>query len=645
MRNRFSGPASPAIKFLTVVAALLVSVAAFAQDASVKWKIASEQLSDETFKITFSGKIEDGKHIYGINPGIGNPVEVEYSTPVTAGPLEEVTKPQPYKEDLVFFREAVFSQEVTAEPGTEVEGVITWQACTEDMCGFPEELEFTVTLGASDAAAHQTAIGDPERGSQDRKGLWALIIEAILWGFAMLLTPCVFPMIPMTVSFFLKGSENAHQGRFKAFMYGLFIVLLYTVPISIIIGLTRLLGGETVTADIFNWLATHWLPNLVFFIVFMVFAASFFGAFEIVLPSSWQNKSDANSGKKGLAGVFFMALTLVLVSFSCTGPIVGSVLIKSTQGEFWTPMVTMLAFSVAFALPFTIFALFPQLLKKMKSGSWLNSVKVVMGFVEVAFGFKFLSVADQTYHWGLLDREVYLAIWIVVFALLGFYLLGKIRFTHDEPVEKIGVTRLALAIAVFSFVVYMVPGMFGAPLKALSGYLPPISTQDFIIANYAEGQVAGTASSPSADPNRYGLHIAHNLPGYFTLEEGLAASKASGKPVFVDVTGHGCTNCREMEARVWSDPEVLRRLRDNFEIVALYTDDKQKLPESEWFTTPAGKTLKTLGSVNSYIARTRFEVNAQPNYLILSPEGEVLAGPRGYNLSIPGFIQFLDSAL
>ena len=499
------------------------------------------------------------------------------------------------------------------ESGNTVEGSITWQACTEDMCGFPEEYAFSVTVGP--AAAHQTAIGDPE-DAKDNGGLWALIIEAILWGFAMLLTPCVFPMIPMTVSFFLKGSENVHQGRFKAFMYGLFIVLLYTVPICVIIGLTRLLGGETVTADIFNWLATHWLPNLIFFLVFMVFAASFFGAFEIVLPSSWQNKSDANSSKKGLAGVFFMALTLVLVSFSCTGPIVGSVLIKSTQGEFWTPMVTMLAFSVAFALPFTVFALFPQLLKKMKSGSWLNSVKVVMGFVEVAFGFKFLSVADQTYHWGLLDREVYLAIWIVVFTLLGFYLLGKIRFTHDEKVEKIGVTRLALSIAVFSFVVYMIPGMFGAPLKALSGYLPPISTQDFIIANYAEGQVAGTASATPADPNRYGLHIAHNLPGYFTLEEGLAAAKASGKPVFVDVTGHGCTNCREMEARVWSDPEVLRRLRDN----------------------------KTLGSVNSYIARTRFEVNAQPNYLILSPEGEVLAGPRGYNLSIPGFIAFLDSS-
>jgi thiol:disulfide interchange protein DsbD len=626
------------------MAALLVGAVLFAQDPSVRWKVASEEISEGKYELTFTGKIADGQHIYGVNPEMGNPVEVEYATAVTAGPLKEVTQPQVYKEDLVFFREAVFSQEVTAESGTAVEGTICWQACTEDTCGFPEEYTFTVTLGAADAAAHQTLIGDPEEAGDGKGGLWALLIEAILWGFAMLLTPCVFPMIPMTVSFFLKGSENVHQGRFKAFMYGLFIVLLYTVPICIIIGLTRLLGGETVTADIFNWLATHWLPNILFFLVFMVFAASFFGAFEIVLPSSWQNKSDANSSKKGLAGVFFMALTLVLVSFSCTGPIVGSVLIKSTRGEFWTPMVTMLAFSVAFALPFTLFALFPQLLKKLKSGSWLNSVKVVMGFIEVAFGFKFLSVADQTYHWGILDREVYLAIWIVVFTLLGFYLLGKIRFKYDEKVETIGVTRLALSIAVFSFVVYMIPGMVGAPLKALSGYLPPIETQDFVIAHYADGQVAGVPSA-GTEANPYGLKIAHNLPGYFTLEEGLAAAKTSGKPVFVDVTGHGCTNCREMEARVWSDPEVLRRLRDNFEIVALYTDDKQKLPESEWITTSSGKTLKSIGSINSYIARTRFNVNAQPNYLILSPEGEILAGPRGYNLSIPGFIAFLDSSV
>ena len=649
MRSNLRGRGTPGMTFITLLAALLFgSTALFAQGPadkpSVVWKVASEPVSGQTYKLTFTGRIEAGKHIYGIETEEGNPTGVDYVTDLTAGELVEASEKRDYRGEPVFFDKVVLTQEVTVEGAETVEGSVYWQACTDEMCSFPEEQEFTVAL-VEGAGSHQTAIGDPEEESQDKGGLWALIIEAILWGFAMLLTPCVFPMIPMTISFFLKGSENVHEGRFKAFMYGLFIVLLYTVPICIIIGLTRLLGGETVTADIFNWLATHWLPNLLFFIVFMVFAASFFGAFEIVLPSSWQNKSDAASGKKGLAGVFFMALTLVLVSFSCTGPIVGSVLIKSTRGEFWTPMVTMLAFSVAFALPFTIFALFPELLKKLKSGSWLNSVKVVMGFVEVAFGFKFLSVADQTYHWGLLDREVYLAIWIVVFALLGFYLLGKIRFTHDEPVEKIGVTRLSLAIAVFSFVVYMIPGMFGAPLKALSGYLPPIETQDFVIANYAEGQVAGTASATPATGNRYGLKIAHNLPGYFTLDEGLAAAKESGKPVFVDVTGHGCTNCREMEARVWSDPEVLRRLRDNFEIVALYTDDKQKLPESEWFTTPAGKTLKTLGSVNAYVARTLFEVNAQPNYLILSPDGEILAGPRGYNLSIPGFIEFLDSAL
>ncbi|MBO5195185.1 MAG: thioredoxin family protein, partial [Bacteroidales bacterium] len=472
---------------------------------------------------------------------------------------------------------------------------------------------------------------------------WGLILSAILWGFAMLLTPCVFPMVPMTVSFFMKGSSSPAAGRFKASMYGLFIVLLYTVPISLIILITWLVGGDAVTADIFNWLATHWLPNIIFFIVFMIFAASFFGAFEITLPSSLVNRSDKGSDKGGLAGIFFMALTLVLVSFSCTGPIVGTVLIQSTQGEFWAPMVTMLAFSIAFALPFTLFAMFPSLLQKFKrgGGSWLNSVKVVLGFIEVALGLKFLSVADQTYHWGILDREIYLAIWIVVFTLLGFYLLGKIRFANDEKLEHISVTRLALAIGVFSFVVYMIPGMFGAPLKALSGYMPPISTQDFVI-----GQGSAVSQDTSSRPdNTYGLHLPHGLSGYFDLDEGLAEAKRTGKPVFVDVTGHGCVNCREMEARVWSDPQVLDILKESYVIVALYTDDKQKLPEDRWVTTESGDVLKDLGRVNSYIARTRFGVNAQPNYILLSPDGEQLVPARGYDLSVPGFVAFLKSGL
>ena len=415
--------------------------------------------------------------------------------------------------------------------------------------------------------------------------------------------------------------------------------------------LTRIIGGDAVTADIFNWLSTHWLPNIIFFIVFMVFAASFFGAFEITLPQSLVNKSDKGSDKKGLAGVFFMALTLVLVSFSCTGPIVGSVLIKSTQGEFWEPMVTMLAFSVAFALPFTILAFSPSLLKKFKQsgGGWLNSVKVVLGFVEIALGLKFLSVADQTYHWGILDREVYLAIWIVVFTLLGLYLLGKIRFENDEPVEHLSVPRLTLAIAVFSFVVYLIPGMWGAPLKALSGYMPPITTQDFVIGQGSSVTSADSGVSedlmPAAD-SKYGLHLPLGLNGYFTLEEGLQAAKKAGKPVFVDVTGHGCVNCREMESRVWSDPKVLSMLKNDFVVVALYTDDKQKLDKEDYVTdAETGKVYKDLGRANSYTARTLWNVNAQPNYVLLSPEGEVLVPVRGYDLDVQGFVDFLQSGI
>ena len=461
----------------------------------------------------------------------------------------------------------------------------------------------------------------------------------------MLLTPCVFPMIPMTISFFMKGSSTPAAGRFKAFMYGLFIVLLYTVPISAIIGITYIFGGETVTADIFNWLATHWLPNIIFFIVFMIFAASFFGAFEITLPSSLVNKSDQNSDKGGLAGIFFMALTLVLVSFSCTGPIVGSVLIKSTQGEFWTPMVTMLAFSIAFALPFTIFAMFPSLLKKLKSGSWLNSVKVVLGFIEVALGFKFLSVADQTYHWGLLDREIYLGIWIVVFTLLGLYLLGKIRFEADSEVKHIGVFRLFLVIVDFTFVVYMIPGMFGAPLKALSGYLPPIETQDFVIWSKEDGSMP-VQSLSDVNAGETGLHkLPLGLTGYLSIDEALVEAKKVGKPVFVDISGLACVNCREMEQRVWSDPQVLQLLRDEFVIAVLYTDDKEKLPESEWVTTKNGKVLKDRGRVNAYYVRERFDVSAQPNYVILDPQGNQITPIRGYNLDINGFVEFLKSGL
>lgn len=703
-------------KAMALVAALLLgSVASFAQapEATAKWSVSSKAVSGDVFELTFKASIEDGWHIYTIDHEY-NPIVIEF-TPSEGysleGGLNQVTKPSDFQGEKVFFDFVTLTQRVKLT-GNEasVTGEVSWSGCNDRFCAAPESWEFSMPLavaGATQSAASKessaqlspdddSAVSDDVTiesktdevsssltvSSDESKSvgsLWALIIEAILWGFAMLMTPCVFPMVPMTVSFFMKQSTTAAEGRFKAFIYGLFIVLLYTVPISVIIGLTWLIGGNAVTADIFNWLATHWLPNLIFFVVFMLFAASFFGAFEIELPSSLANKSDAKSGGKGLGGIFFMALTLVLVSFSCTGPIVGTVLIKSTQGEFWTPMVTMLAFSVAFALPFTVLAMFPSLLKKMKgkSGSWLNSVKVVLGFIEVALGFKFLSVADQTYHWGLLDREVYLGIWIVTFSLLGFYLLGKLRFKNDDPVEHVSVPRLGLAIAVFTFVVYMIPGMWGAPLKALSGYLPPMETQDFVVYNYADspsasvastgsatgmmhgsvtepaevtsvgenGALTGSATGASTYGQKYDLKMPLGLTGYFTLEEGLTAAKAQGKPVFVDITGHGCVNCREMEQRVWSDPRVLNILRNEYVLVALYVDDKTKLEEKDWLTTPEGKTLKQIGRVNSYIARARFGVNAQPNYALLDADGNQLVPVRGYNLSVEGFIEFLNSGL
>ena len=634
------------------IAALLVCAASFAQLAPsqiISWSSQVEHIDGSTYRVVFTGKIASGYHTYTLTDEFSATEFTDVSVmggtlagkPYEVGtPIEEVDE---YGELAKHYKdEIVIAQNIDATSAEAVyTGTIFSNACTGGACK-AEYYDFEVSIKPEKSGTAEDPASDKTDGS-----IWGLIIEAILWGFAMLLTPCVFPMVPMTVSFFMKGSENAATGRFKAAMYGLFIVLLYTVPISVIIMLTKLIGGDAVTADIFNWLSTHWLPNIIFFAVFMIFAASFFGAFEITLPESIVNRSDKNSDKKGLAGVFFMALTLVLVSFSCTGPIVGSVLIKSTQGEFWEPMATMLAFSVAFALPFTVFAFFPSLLKKFKKsgGSWLNSVKVVLGFVEVALGLKFLSVADQTYHWGILDREVYLAIWIAVFTLLGLYLLGKIRFAHDEPLEYLKVPRLALAIGVFSFVIYLIPGMWGAPLKALSGYLPPITTQDFVI-----GQNYSAAGNPEAQDNAaandYGLHLPLGLEGYFNLEEGLKAANEAGKPVFVDVTGHGCVNCREMESRVWSDPTVLSMLKNNFVIVALYTDDKQKLDKEDWITDEeTGKVYKDLGRANSYTARTLWNVNAQPNYILLTPDGEMLAPVRGYDLSIDGFIDFLKSGL
>ena len=652
-------------RFISIITALTLSLAAFAQLTPaqlVTWSSHIENAEEaDTYRVIFTGQIAEGYHTYTLADEFSATeiMDAEVTGGELVGAPYEIGKPVEEVDEYGdpahhYYNEIIIAQDVklTSEKGIFV-GTIFTNSCTGGACK-AEYYDFEVSIDPAYAVmpiAEEDVVEETvsETAPVDKGMVWGLILQAIAWGFAMLLTPCVFPMVPMTVSFFMKGSSSVAAGRFKAGMYGLFIVLIYTLPIALLVLIPLITGGANVTADIFNWISTHWLPNLIFFVIFMVFAASFFGAFEITLPESVVNKTDKGADKKGLAGVFFMALTLVLVSFSCTGPIVGMVLIQATTSNtaFWVPIVTMLAFSAAFALPFTVLAFSPSLLKKFRKsgGGWLHSVKVVLGFIEVALGLKFLSVADQTYHWGILDREVYLAIWIVVFTLLGLYLLGKIKFEGDEPVEHISVPRLALVIAVFSFVVYLIPGMWGAPLKALSGYMPPITTQDFVIGQNS-GTTAQVAAGETVTDSKYGLHLPLGLHGYFTLEEGLEAAKEAGKPVFVDVTGHGCVNCREMESRVWSDPTVYSMLSNDYVIVALYSDDKQKLDKEDWVTdAETGKVYKDLGRANSYLARTLWNVNAQPNYVLLSPDGEVLVPVRGYDLSIEGFIAFLQSGL
>lgn len=472
--------------------------------------------------------------------------------------------------------------------------------------------------------------------NQNTTSHWGLFILAFLSGLAAILTPCVFPMIPMTVSFFMKDGSKAKAIR-NGLIYGVSIVAIY-----VFIGtLVAVVAGPAAA----NWLSTHWLPNIFFFLIFVVFAASFFGAFEIVLPSWLVNKADQQADKGGLIGIFFMAFTIVLVSFSCTGPIVGSILVQSAGGAFVKPLIGMLGFSLAFAIPFSLFAIFPNWLNSLPaSGGWLNSVKVVLGFLELAFGLKFLSVADQTYHWGILDREIYIGLWIVIFIMMGFYLLGKIKFSHDSDMPFLKVPRLLFAIATFSFVSYLVPGLFGAPLKALAGYLPPMSTHDFnLLDSNDEHQPYYAGEKPLHEEK---LHLPDGLRGYFDYEQGMEVARKIGRPVFLDFTGHGCVNCREMEARVWSDPRVHKLLDEEYLVISLYVDEKTvELPKDDWFYNKKGKLIKTLAKKNSTIQECYFDANAQPQYALLDNEGNLLQPTKTYDLDIEGYINFLQIGL
>jgi thiol:disulfide interchange protein DsbD len=666
-------------KLIIICGFLLLSLGIQAQIFEpVKWEFSSEKVADNEYMLTFKATIETNWHLYSQDIPMSPPAttftfEKDSTKYSLEGKVQEKSKvieefDPNFDMTLKYFaNEAIFQQKVkilTKSPVI-VKGSVDFMSCDDKQCLPPQDIPFEFTFngdqsgtaitGGGNTAGNESATvsqGDENRQNIDitgkKKSLWGFFLLSFLGGLIAILTPCVFPMIPMTVSFFMKEGEEKTKGKFQAVVYGLSIILIYTFIGSIL----AVVAGPNIA----NWLSTHWLPNILFFLIFLIFAFSFFGAFEITLPHWMVNKSDEKADKGGIMGPLFMALTLVLVSFSCTGPIVGTILVESAGGEILKPIVGMFGFSLAFALPFTLFAFFPSWLQGLpKSGGWLNSVKVVLGFLELALGLKFLSIADQTYHWHILDREVYLAFWIVIFFLMGLYLLGKLKFAHDSDLQHIGVPRLLLSIITFTFVVYMIPGMFGAPLKALSGYLPPQSTIDFDVNKIVRENIQTFSGNGSASDNKEicetpkyheFLHLPHGLEGYFDYKQAVACAKEQNKPIFIDFTGHGCVNCREMEANVWSDPKVLKRLRNNYIVLALYVDDKYKLPENEWVkSTYDGKMKKTIGKKFADFQITKFGTNAQPFYVLLSPDGDVLTQPRAYDLDIDAFVNFLDEGL
>ncbi|GAB3640444.1 protein-disulfide reductase DsbD family protein [Spirosoma arcticum] len=698
------------MKLLTaLVVWLLLPLATYAQILKpVTWTFSAAKSTakvGDVLDLSLVANVRIGYHIYSSesNPKIDGPLPTVFSfTPNNT--FELVGKVKPASEVETKYEEAFegdtylmhgaakFVQKVRIlAPNPQISGAVSYQACTDkDGQCIPGEEDFTianltvsaptrptatttVSVVASAPAVLSTVSGPssktaaatvpvsatlaeaqpinrvepmatnvatvPESNLNETAtptdgSLWGFIVAAFLSGLVALLTPCVFPIIPATVSFF----TNQQGGQWKALLYGAFIIGIYVLIGTVV---SRVNGPAFA-----NFVSTHWLPNVLFFALFFIFGLSFLGLFEIVLPNALINKADAQSEKGGIAGIFFMAFTLVLVSFSCTGPIVGSLLVASAGGEIIKPIIGMAAFSSAFAIPFTLFAAFPQWLKSLpKSGGWLNSVKVVLGFLEIALALKFLSVADQVYHWNLLDREVFLSLWIVLFALIGFYFLGKIRLPHDSETKFVSVPRLMLAVATFAFVVYMIPGLWGAPLKALSGYLPPETSQDFNLHNSPAALTASAANQLSETPKYADLfEFPRGLQGFFDYEQALAYAKKVNKPVFIDFTGHGCVNCREMEARVWSDPAVLSRLQTDYVMLALYVDDKTELPEADWYTsTYDGKVKKTIGAQNADLQITKYNNNAQPHYCLIDSDGKLLVAPKNYDRSVANFVAFLDA--
>lgn len=647
---------------------MLLAVGLFRLEAQVnqpvRWSFSCEKAGSHEYVLEFKAVLPSGWMIYSMYTPEGGPMPVALE--LEKDGVEAVGKPlekeaQKKFDDVFGMEVRYFSGEyvlkqrvkITDPNMRSVKGVLEYQLCEDTQCMVFEQ-DFDIVL-------EEKGVLGTEAGADEN--LWWFFLFGVGYGLLAILMPCVFPMIPMTVSFFMHGDSSKARARSRALFFAVSIVAIFTgfgILVSLFLG-----------PGFINWLSTNWVPNLFFFIIFMIFAASFFGAFEIVLPSRLVNKSDKQADRGGYIGAFFMAFTLVLVSFSCTVPFIGNLLVEASRGGVLRPVVGMLGFSVALALPFGFFAFFPSKLSRLpKSGGWLNNIKVFMGFVELALGMKFLIVIDQTYHLGILDREIYIAIWIVIAVLAGLYLMGKIRFKYDSELQHIGIVRLFFILATFTFAVYLLPGMFGAPLKALAGYLPPQESMDFDLnriirenvrelspsgAAVALPDAANTQKQNLCETPKYAdlLHLPHGIEGYFDFEQGLRCAKAQNKPIFLGFTGHGCANCREMEQVVWSDPRILKMLREEYVVIALYVDDKMKLPENEWYVSDYdGKWKKTLGRKNTDFQIRYFHSNAQPNYILLDSrlQGEnmdsyLLQPPRGHNLNRDAFYEFLKKGV
>ncbi len=676
----------------TILSLLLsfISLTLFAQIQNpVKWTYSVENNGKEEATLVIKASIDKGWHLYSQFIGEGGPVPTSFRFDKSnnyslVGKVDEIPKAKPIFDEIFemqvawFEKTATFKQKikVTSNKDFKLNGALEFMVCDDKQCLPPEEVEFTfdvkgvvktseiiktetetvdtastsvtatenidtTTKAADTSATSGTMLSELPEEKKEADSIWFIFIQGFLFGFVALLMPCIFPMIPLTVSFFTKQSKTRAIGIRNALLYGLSIVVIY---VGLGLGITVLLGASAL-----NELSSDAVFNLIFFAVLVVFAASFFGAFEITLPSSWSTKADQKADKGGLVGIFFMAVVLAIASFSCTGPLIGTLLVDAAnKGEYMGPFMGMLGFSLSLALPFTLFAIFPSWLNSMpKSGGWLNSVKVVLGFVELAFALKFLSNADMAYHWGILDREVFIVLWVVIFALLGMYLLGKLKFNHDSDVKHVSVTRLFLAILSLSFAVYLVPGLWGAPLKAVSGFLPHQGTQDFDLYSSQFAAMSGPAgSAPAHTANKkYAdrLHAPLGIDAFFDYDEGMAYAKQVGKPVFLDFTGHSCTNCRKMENAVWPDAEVLNRLKNDFVVISLYVDDRTELPEDQKYVSKyTGKKVKTLGNRNVDLQVSKFNSNAQPLYVVTDAEGNPLNKPYGYNEDIAAYIKFLD---